>query len=108
MKWLSEAAPGSLVLSDPVTSNRIPSRALCRTVAGHWAESPGYAELAPIMVRFFLEEGQEQQEAVLKRSRPDYMLWRRDVFPKAELEALPGLVPVWEGRCVVVFAWQGG
>lgn len=107
-RWLSEAARGSLVLSDPVTSNRIPSRALCRTVAGHWAESPGFADLAPVMAQFFSGEDRELQEAVLERFRPEYVLWRRDLFPGAGLEALPGLVPVWEGSRVVVFARQGG
>lgn len=106
--WLSGAAPGSLVLSDPVTSNRIPSRALCRTVAGHWAESPGFAELAPVLVGFFSGEDRALQEAVLEQFRPDYVLWRRDAFPRAGLGAIPRLERVWESGSVVIFAWPGG
>lgn len=96
------------MLPDRVTSNRIPSRALCRTVAGHWAESPGFAELAPVLAGFFSGEDRALQEAVLERFRPDYVLWRRDVFPQAELRAVPRLQSVWECGQVMVFARRGG
>lgn len=107
-RWLAEAAPGSVVVSDPATSNRIPSRAMCRTVAGHWSESPGYRELAPVLRGFFSEGNPRLQRAVLERFRPDYVLWRCDAFPAAGLEAVPGLEPVWECGPVAIFAWRGG
>lgn len=107
-RWLAETAPGSLVLSDPVTSNRLPSRAMCRSVAGHWAESPGFAELAPVLAGFFSGEGRALQEEVLERFRPDYVLWRRDVFPRAELGAVPGLEPAWERGLVVILVRKSG
>jgi len=107
-RWLAEEASGSVVLSDPATSNRVPSRALCRTVAGHWAESPGYRELAPVLRGFFSESDPGLQKAVLERFRPDYVLWRCDVFPGAGLEELRGLEPVWERGPVVILAWRGG
>jgi len=87
-QWLEQNTKGKLVLADPYIGLRLPSRAFCKTYIGHWSETPDFVKKLNEIKYFYNFANKEEKKKFIKNISPDYIFWRKNVFPNARLDEI--------------------